>query len=191
MDFNTAKQIRDSVTSLFIQGRFDDGTHLLRQHEAGMPTAVRLECIGNLHFYRRELQQAILAYEAGIAVSPEHMMSRYQYLVGTRAEKDRNFVGAFKRYQAAIEIDREFVDAYVELGGLLVKVGDWRGAVHCYRDAARLAPADVGNLHNLRAVLAKLAETEPNVFDAELASADAAYSQARKEGKRPPQQHQW
>ena len=146
MDFDQATQIRDSVTSLFIEGRFGDGLRLLSQHEAELPVEVRLECVGNLHFYRRELQEAVVEYEAAIAVSPAHMISRYQYLVGTQEEKKRNFVGAFKRYQAAIEIDRSFVDAYVELGGLLVKVGDLVGAVQCYRDAVRLAPDDVGEL---------------------------------------------
>ncbi len=87
---------------------------------------------------------------------------------------------AFERYQAAIGVEPTFVDAYVELGGLLVKAGDLAGAAWCYRDAVRLDPADVRNHHNLKTVLSKLAQAEPERYRDELAATDAAYRAAAK-----------
>ena len=72
------------------------------------------------------------------------------------------------------------MDDYVELGGLLAKVGDFAGAAQCYRDAVRLDPTDVGSHHNLRAVLSKLAQTGPERYRDELAAVDAAYQEAVK-----------
>ncbi|BBP59837.1 hypothetical protein PHLH4_34270 [Pseudomonas sp. St316] len=84
-------------------------------------------------------------------------------------------VEAFKRYQAAIEADSLFVDTYVEMGGLLVKVGDLKGALQCYRDAVRIDSDDPGNLFNLKVVLEKLVEEEPDNYDVELKRVKEAY----------------
>src|SRR5438552_850465 len=105
-----------------------------------MPEAMRLEGLGNVAFYERDLQDAVNHYEAAIALQPDRVIARYQYLVGTQAERSGDLVNAFKRYQAAIEAEPEFLDAYIELGGLLTKIKDFEGAAQCYRDAARIAP---------------------------------------------------
>ncbi len=136
-----------------------------------MPEAVRLECRGNLHFHRRELQLAVDLYEAAIRADPGRRIARYQYLVGTQAELAGKFRDAFLRYQDAIEVEPLFLDAYVEMGGLLPKVGDLVGAVRAYRDAVRLAPRDAVNHRNLVAVLKKLAEADPEEYAEELDTA--------------------
>jgi len=184
--------LRDAVTAHYGAGRFDEGDRLLAEQGAGLPEHVRLECEGNRLFYERKLQEAVYRYEAAIRLAPDYGIARYQYLVGTQAEREQRFVDAFKRYQAAIGAEPTFVDAYVELGGLLVKADDLAGAAQCYRDAVRLDPADVGNHHNLRAVLSKLAQAEPERYRDELAAADAAHQEAAK--RQPAKElraHRW
>ncbi|MFI5382003.1 MAG: tetratricopeptide repeat protein [Tepidisphaerales bacterium] len=191
MTAQEAKSIRNAVTQCFMTGDFENGMKLLEQQKEEIPEVVRLECLGNLHFYRRELQEAISKYEAAILLEPDYYIARYQYLAGTQKERQRNFVEAFERYQNAIEIEPTFLDAYVELGGLLVKVGDIKGAAQCYRDAARLAPGELANWHNLKVVLAQLADLEPEQHRAELAAAEAAYEQLARSGVNVPLRHHW
>jgi tetratricopeptide (TPR) repeat protein len=181
------------MTQHFMRGEFAEGTRLLGEKEADLPKAVRLECLGNMHFYRRELQEAVRCYEEAITIAPENIISRYQYLVGTQDEREGRLTEAFKRYQAAIEAEPAFVDPYVELGGMLVKVQDFEGAAQCYRDAVRLDPADVANHFNLKAVLTRLAQREPERYREELAKAEAAYEQAAKQHGTSKQlsRHQW
>src|ERR1017187_8928954 len=99
-----AKPLRDLVTNHFAKGEFEEGLRQLKK-AGGLPEVVELECMGNMHFYRRELQMAIGKFENAISIDPTYMISRYQYLVGTQAEKGGDFVSAFKRYQAAIDIE--------------------------------------------------------------------------------------
>lgn len=181
------------MTRHFARAEFDQGTRLLEEKGKSLPEAVRLESLGNLHFYRRELQEAVRCYEAAIALAPDDAISRYQYLVGTQLERKGMLTEAFKRYQNAIEAEPSFVDAYVELGGLLVKVQDFPGAAQCYRDAVRLDPADVANHFNLKAILTRLAQSEPEKYRDELARAEAAYEETvKKHGNpKPLSKHQW
>jgi tetratricopeptide (TPR) repeat protein len=184
--------VRDAITAHYVAGRFEEGDRLLAEQGVALPEHVRLECEGNRLFYERKLQEAVYRYEAAIRLAPDYGIARYQYLVGTQAEREQRFVDAFKRYQAAIGAEPTFVDAYVELGGLLVKADDLAGAAQCYRDAVRLDPADVGNHHNLRAVLSKLAQAEPERYRDELAAADAAHQEAAK--RQPAKElraHRW
>lgn len=185
-----AKTIRNRVTQYFASGAFDEGMRLLSSSDQ-LPGPVRLECLGNLSFYRRELQEAVRQFEAAIQLDPQYPVSRYQYLVGVQKEKQGDLEAAFVRYQNAIEADPSFVDAYVELGGLLAKVGDFQGAAQCYRDAARLEPDDLSNLYNLKTTLAKLAEEEPERYREELASAELAYEDLERRGARLPSHRKW
>lgn len=148
--------IRDAATDCFISGNFDKGDAILAESKDVLSDCVKLECVGNRFFYKGDYQNAIKSYEEGISLNPEHQMSRYQYLVGVQLEKEGELVESFKRYQAAIEVDPRFVDSYVELGGLLIKVGDLEGAVRCYADAYELDKSDARNAFNLKAVLERL-----------------------------------
>lgn len=170
--------VRDAVVEHFTRGRLDQGQKLLEQHGPQLPEAVRLECWGTLHFYRREMQEAVRSYETAIKLAPEQAIARYQYLVGVQEEREGNFVEAFKRFQAAIEIDRGFVDAYVDLGGLLMKVRDFEGAATCYRDAVKLEPSEAANHRNLVTALTQLAQKDATQHDAELQAAEASYKKA-------------
>lgn len=184
--------VRDVVTEHFARRQFDEGARVLEERGSSLPEAVRLECLGNLHFYRKELQEAIQFYEAAIKNEPNYAIARYQYLVGTQEEREENFVEAFKRYQNAIEAEPTFIDPYVELGGLLVKVSDFEGAVQCYRDAVRLDPLDIANHHNLKAVLSRLVQLDPNRYKEELSAAEVAYEKVAQQGKsESPSEHHW
>ena|SRR3989338_4098008 len=162
-------QIKREIAKKFSLGQFEAGDILLKENSDLMPESYRYECAGDRHFYRREFQSAVNCYEKSILIDPERPVSRYQYLVGIQEEKESKFVEAFKRYQMAIDADPEFIDPYVELGGLLVKVGDLKGALQCYRDAVRLDGSAPSNLYNLKAILEKMAKTEPDQYGDELA----------------------
>ncbi|BBP53000.1 hypothetical protein PHLH3_26260 [Pseudomonas sp. St386] len=168
-------EIRNEVTAFYIRSEFERGDALLADSVGVLSNYIKLECIGNRHFYKRELADAIRCYEEGISLNSEHQVARYQYLVGVQLEKKMELVEAFKRYQAAIEADSSFVDAYVELGGLLVRVGDLKGALHCYRDAVRIDSSDPGNLFNLKAVLERLVEEDPGDYEDELKRINKTY----------------
>lgn len=187
-----AKNIRDEVTKRLSQQQFDEGLKLLESNAATLPEHVRLECMGTHHFYRKDFQAAIRLYEEAIVLAPDYLIARYQYLVGIKNERQGNFVDAFKRYQASIEIEPTFVDAYVDLGGLLTKVEDFVGAAQCYRDAAKLDPHDVVNLYNLKAVLESLTKTDPQRYQTELQNIESTFLRLQAaDGSTPPPARAW
>jgi tetratricopeptide (TPR) repeat protein len=184
--------LRNEITERFALGRFDQGNRLLAQYGPVLPEHVKLECLGNRHFYYRNFQEAVECYEGSISLEPDYLIARYQYLVGVQEEREGDFVSAFKRYQAAIGIEPSFVDPYVELGGLLVKVEDFQGAAQCYRDALRIAPSDAANYLNLRAVLNKLLQIEPEgSYGDELAEVETAYATVAKANPENLSNHRW
>ncbi len=160
--------VRNEVTRSFLVGDFEAGDNLLAEKSSLLPDHIKLECLGNRYFYSGGLQDAVRCYEEAISLVPDHPISRYQYLVGTQEEKSENFVDAFKRYQMAIEVDPEFIDSYIELGGLMVKVEDFAGAVRCYRDAFKLDGSDEKNFYNLKTVLEKLVRDGADEYQEEL-----------------------
>lgn len=148
--------VRNKVTKFYSGNLFEDGDFLLEEKRKILPEYIILECKGNRLFYERKFQCAISIYAESIKMGNGHNISRYQYLAGTQLEKKGDYVGAFKRYQESIELESDFVDAYVELGGLLSKIGDYEGALKCYRDAYALDSKDNRNLVNLRNALRKI-----------------------------------
>ena len=180
------------MASLLSGGRFDEAKRLFSANERQLPEAMRSEGLGDQAFYQRDLQAAVNHYEAAIRLKPDRVIARYQYLVGTQAERSGDLVSAFKRYQAAIDAEPGFLDAYIELGGLLVKVGDFEGAAQCYRDAARLAPTDAHVLFNLKAVLSRLAGQNKERYGLELKEAEAGLERLTQgRGAEPVQKHSW
>jgi len=161
-----SKTLRERITVHFEKGEMEEGLSLL-EGEQQLPKAVYEECLGNMFFYKGDMQNAVIKYEYAITLDPDHPIARYQYLAGVQQEGKKDYVSAFKRYQYAIEIEPTFVDTYVELGAMLAKIGDFEGAVQCYRDAARLAPT-LKNFHNLREILRKLIKDNPEKYSEEL-----------------------
>lgn len=121
----------------------------------------------------------------------EYDIGRYHYLLGVQAERAGDFVSAFKRYQACIEIDPDFPDAYCELGGLLMKVKDYVGASRCFEDAIRAEPSHLGNYQNLVAAYEALATSDSGQYSPRLNEAKHMYERARRELPPLPEGHSW
>jgi tetratricopeptide (TPR) repeat protein len=149
------------------------------------------ECVGNVHFYAKRYQEAVLCYEAAIESSPDYDCARYHYLLGVQAERAGEIVNAFQRYQAAIEIEPTFVDAYIELGGLCGKIEDFEGAYQCYTDAAKLDPKDIAIRYNLVRVLSELVKKAPAIYACALRDAQVAYELASTYLEPPDNKRVW
>jgi len=139
-------------------GRFTEAQALLEREGVALSEAERLECLGNQFFSARKLQDAIDHYERAITLEPEHTIARYQYLVGVQEAKSKNYKEAFHRFVAAIEAEPTFVDSYVELGAMLLGIGDAKGALRCFEDALRNEPNELGHYYNCVAACMELAK---------------------------------
>lgn len=168
------------VTALLASGARQDAELLLKTHRNMLSDAEYKECLGNLHFYRKEYDKAISFYESATESSEEYHCARFHYLAGVQAEQAGRLSDAFKYYQAAIGIEPTFVDSYVELGGLLGKVGDFEGALQCYSDAIAIDSTDLGLRHNLVEVLSQLAKKNPSAYSQPLNEAQLSYDTAKK-----------
>jgi tetratricopeptide (TPR) repeat protein len=167
------------ITRLLTDGSVDEGAAAIERAREMLPMPVLLECQGNWHFYRREFQPAIAKFEEAMRADAEYDVARYHYLVGVQKEREGDYVEAFKRYQAAIEIEPQFVDAYVELGGLLVKCEDYCGALTCYTDALNLDRASLKNFANRAHVLQLLCGSDPSRYGDDYRSASCDLERAR------------
>ncbi|MCP1443234.1 tetratricopeptide (TPR) repeat protein [Pseudomonas sp. GGS8] len=125
LDVSKVGAIRDALTVYLSNGKIEECATFFRQKSDDVPELFRLELLGNISFYQGDIVEAIKFYEAATLLSPKHLIPRYFYLAGVKNERKGNFVDAFKYYQTAIEAEPSFVDSYVELGALLVKVGDF------------------------------------------------------------------
>src|SRR5262245_12498562 len=96
MDLEQARALRDRVTHLFAKSDFERGTKLLQEVEKELPPHVRLECWGNLYFYKRDLQRAKESYESAIRLEPEYIVARYQYVAALHAARRGDLVEAFE-----------------------------------------------------------------------------------------------
>jgi tetratricopeptide (TPR) repeat protein len=168
------------ITQLLSQGRFVEASRAIENARSRLPISVYLECLGNFHFYHRELQDAVVPYEEAMKADPEYDVARYHYIVGVNHEKAGDFVEAFKRYQASIAIEPSFPDAYVELGGLLVKIGDLEGALKCYKHALVIDRDELKNYSNVAEVLKSLAATDPDKYEIAYRHAINDFSVAEK-----------
>jgi tetratricopeptide (TPR) repeat protein len=167
------------ITDLLSAGQIREGAEAIERAKNSLPLPVLLECVGNLHFYKRELQHALNKYEEAMRAVAGYDSARYHYLIAVQKEREGDFVEAFKRYQSAIEIEPTFVDAYVELGGLLVKVEDFEGALTCYTDALKLDPKDLKNFSNKVEVLRSLSNANPAQYAEQYRAAVGEFEDAK------------
>ena len=174
IDEAQARSVLRAAVALLSKGCVEEGKKLLQDSLDSMPETIRLESLGDIAFYERKMQQAVDYFEAALRLDPECVIARYQYIGATAEERAGRIVEAFKHYQVAIDAEPDFVDPYVDLGGLLVKIKDFAGAAQCYRDAVRLEPDDPYNLANLKAVLEQLAAREPDRYGQELIDTEKA-----------------
>lgn len=167
------------ITRLFASGAIADAELLMNSERRRLTDEEYEECLGNRLFYDKEYQKAIPHYETAMLSSKDYDCARYHYLLGAKAEQNGNLPDAFTRYQAAIEAEPSFVDSYVELGALLCKVRDFKGAWQCYTDAIAIDPKDLGIRHNLVQVLLQLAREAPDAYSQALKNAQAEFITAK------------
>jgi tetratricopeptide (TPR) repeat protein len=193
MNAYEASNLRDIILQYLSNNKIEEGIAIFKKRCGEFPEPFRFECLGNISFYQRDIGQAIKFYETATLLSPEHVIARYLYLAGVKNEREKNFVDAFKYYQAAIEAEPSFVDSYIELGGLLMKVGDFNGALTCYEDSVRLDHQEPANHENLKAVLTKLNQDQPGYYEERLRSVTAVYEKIIRDSKSSPlsEHHHW
>ena len=194
MNITKKIEFKDALLKYLSEGKVQEGIDFFKANSNEITELVRLECLGNISFYQRNISEAVKFYEAATTLSPEHVIPRFLYLAGVKNEREGNVVDAFKFYQAAIEEEPTFVDAYVELGGLLMKVEDFEGALKCYEDAILLDPQELSNHENLKAVLIKLNQIKPGNYEEKLLAAKYAQEQIiirNVKSKSITQQHNW
>jgi tetratricopeptide (TPR) repeat protein len=179
------------ITDLLTAGKLREAMSVLDASGTELPEVERLECVGNYHFYRHEQQHAVDCYEQALRLDPTYGIARWQYIVGVKSERAGDFVGAFERYRSAIDIEPTFVDAYVEMGGLLAKVGELAVAAECYERALALEREDLTIYHNLRAVYAELAKQDPGKYGHRHHEVDALYKEAAGRLPQPGRDHLW
>ncbi|WP_424774404.1 hypothetical protein, partial [Novosphingobium sp.] len=162
-----AKIALTEITNILSSGQIEEGKAKLLNASPAWPEVLRLEGYGNLAFYERKFQKAIEFYEKSIEIDQGNLIARYQYLVGVDLAKETTVVPAFERFQFAIEIEPTFVDPYVELGALLVRIEDFEGARECYRRAAEIEDS-FENWANLKTVTELLSNSDPEKYEREL-----------------------
>ena len=169
-----------AITAMLAAGDLDGAAAEIDRVKHNLPLPVLLECLGNVHYYKGEFQQAMIKYEAAMDADKSYDVARYHCFIGIRKERAGDLVEAFKRYQAAIEIEPSFVDPYIELGGLLANAKDYEGALTCYTDALRLDNSDLRNFANRTEVLRVLSEANPVQFAVEYRAAVAEFENAKQ-----------
>jgi tetratricopeptide (TPR) repeat protein len=179
------------ITELFQRGDFQAGESLLHSAGDDLSDAERLECIGNEHFYRRDLQAAVDQFEALIKRFPDYYPARYHYILATQAERAGEVKEAFARYRTAIEAEETFVDAYIDLGGMLAKINDLAGAARCMERALEFDPADLRIYANLRIVYQTLASLDPVTYASRRDQLERDYPKLEAELSPLPKGSQW
>ncbi len=182
MDASRIDDMKDVLIEYLSNDKIEEGERYFESVSNLLSELIRLECLGDICFYRREIAKAIKYYESATRLAPDRTIARYFYLAGVKNERLGNFVDAFKYYQAAIDSEPSFVDSYVELGGLLVKVGDLEGALRCYEDALKIKPRDLINHENLVAVLASLYKGNKEYYKVKYHAAKSAYEELERAG---------
>ena len=130
----------EKITDLLSRGELDKAKTIFRGLSNSMSEFDLLECQGNIAFYDMRFQDAVNIFESLIEMDESRLLSRYQYLVGIELSKLGPATPAFERFQFALEIDPKFVDPYVALGKLLIRIGDIDGAKECFRRAIDIDP---------------------------------------------------
>ncbi|NCE85624.1 lipopolysaccharide assembly protein LapB [Pseudomonas sp. Q1] len=182
MNVSRDGDVRGVLIDYLSNDKIEDGECYFESVSNLLSEYLRLECLGDICFYRREIDKAIKYYESSTRLAPERAIARYLYIAGVKNERLGNFVDAFKYYQAAIETEPSFVDSYVELGGLLVKIGDFEGALKCYEDALEIKPRDLISYENLILVLTRLYEGDNERYKVEFRAAKSAYEELERAG---------
>lgn len=105
------------------------------------------------------LEQALKAYEAILAVAPDHAWA-HSRIGATMAQWER-LDEAEVALRRAIELDPKLAQAHSNLGNIFYKRGNYEGALQKYQDAVAINPDNPvfhQNLHAANKKLGKLAD---------------------------------
>ena len=136
-----SQNIMKEITEKFKNMNFDTGYNLL--NNSNLSNANILVCRGNAEFYKRNHSNAYELYCHAMEIDSNLRISRYFYLWASKYLAEGDLVQAFQNYQEAIYIEPDFVDAYTDLGALMIEIGEFASAKKCYTDALALDPKDI------------------------------------------------
>ncbi|EFQ63233.1 TPR Domain containing protein [Pseudomonas fluorescens WH6] len=186
-DFNDTKR---QLIRYLSSGLGEKAVEYFKERSHSLSESARAECLGDIYFYQRDFAQAIKNYEVATKLAPGQVIVRYLFLAGVSNERASNYVDAFKYYQAAIEAEPSFVDTYIELGAMLVKVADLEGALQCYEDAIEIEPADLASHESLVSILGELYDRIPEKYADKYSASKATVEKMRHSGKSTPSNRQ-
>lgn len=180
------RNIKRQLIRYLSSGLGEKAVDYYKERSHSLSESARAECLGDICFYQRDFAQAIKHYEVATQLAPGQVIARYLFLAGVSNERASNYVDAFKYYQAAIEAEPSFVDTYLELGAMLVKVGDLEGALQCYEDAIEIEPADLASHESLVSILAELHRRTPEKYADKYSASKATVEKMRRSGRSTP-----
>jgi len=99
-----------------------------------------------------EIEQAILQYQAAIAIDPTYKKAHYN--LGQVYRKQQKWSEAATHYRAALEADPEDVPSHLNLASVLSAQGQTREALAHYDEALRLDPDSLEAYNNAAWILA-------------------------------------
>jgi tetratricopeptide (TPR) repeat protein len=130
--------------------RYEEAADLIRRAIACRPVPTYWYNLGHVHLAMKDAAGAEEAFRQTVASAPRHAEALFQ--LGNLASRSEDPMPACDYYRRAIEAKLGFVEAHVNLGLLLDRTGDAKGAVAALEQALRLRPDDPEILNSLGTV---------------------------------------
>lgn len=140
MTNNNNQSFVRKITEHFKNLDFETAYNMLKN--SNLPAIAILECQGNAEFYKKNYQDAFALYGQANAIDSSYRIARDCYLQASNFFAQGDLVQAFEYYQESIDIEPDFVDAYIDLGALMADIGEFSSARKCYEDALTIDPND-------------------------------------------------
>jgi tetratricopeptide (TPR) repeat protein len=99
--------------------------------------------LGNESFVRGDYEKAIQEYNKVLAMGLQRK-EIYNNLGLAYARSPEGYVNAIENFKKAIEIEPAYVDAYINLGSVYIKKGQYKEAAAAFRQSVSVKP-DSGN----------------------------------------------
>ncbi|MEW6363009.1 MAG: sulfatase-like hydrolase/transferase [Acidobacteriota bacterium] len=142
--------------------RFETAIPMLERVVASEPdNAVALLFLANGYLGMEDYGRAIATYRRYLELVPQSAYAHHWIAIAAVRLGDRE--RALAEEEAAIAIDRRFVDSYVMKGGVLASMGRYAEAVKALTEAVEIDPDNAGLMNDLGAVYmewGKLREAE-------------------------------
>jgi len=126
--------------------------------ERNISQADKLFLQGNKLYAEKKYEEAVLAYQEAIKLSPSHWGYHFNLgLAYKKLQQEKEATAAFRQAQA---LNPDSFSANKELGESLAKQGDFQEARVYYEKAVALSPDDADAAYNLGVCLVNLSEPE-------------------------------